>query len=72
MIKLGRNVLLKNNVLVVKFDSYGVLQEKILYNKDDMNNYKFAEAVTINEVSRGGFLESFLASIREKMYAGKK
>jgi len=72
MIKLGRNVLLNNNVLVVKFDGYGVLKEKILYNKKDMNNYKFAEVVTTNEVSRGGFLESFLASIREKMYANKK
>ena len=37
-----------------------------------MNEYKFAEATTENVIVRGGFLESFLASIREKMYAGKK
>ena len=72
MIKLGRNVLLNNNVLVVKFDEYGILKEKILYNKKDMNDYKFAEVVTTNKVSRGGFIDSFLASIREKMYANKK
>ena len=33
MIKLGRNVLLNNNVLIVKFNNFGVLEEKILYNK---------------------------------------
>ncbi len=72
MIKFGRNILLNNNVLVVKFDNYGILKEKILYNKNDMNEYKFAEAITVNEVKRGSFIDSFLSSIREKMYAGKK
>tara|TARA_Y100001960_G_C14732189_1_gene858216 strand:- start:1014 stop:1484 length:471 start_codon:yes stop_codon:yes gene_type:complete len=72
MLKLGKNVLLNNNVLVIKFNQYGILEEKILYNKKDMNEYKFAETVTKNEVIRGGFVESFLASIREKMSAGRK
>ena len=72
MLKLGKNVLLNNNVLVIKFNQYGILEEKILYNKKDMNEYKFAEAFTKNEVTRGGFIESFLASIREKMNAGKR
>ena len=72
MIKLGRNVLLNNNVLIVKFNNQGILKEKILYNKDDMNDYKFAEAVTVNEIRRGSFIDSFLSSIREKMYANKK
>tara|TARA_B100000686_G_scaffold335813_1_gene404888 strand:- start:961 stop:1431 length:471 start_codon:yes stop_codon:yes gene_type:complete len=72
MLKLGKNVLLNNNVLVIKFNQYGILEEKILYNKKDMNEYKFAETVTKNEVIRGGFIESFLASIREKMGAGRK
>ena len=72
MLNLGKNVLLNNNVLVVKFDDYGILKEKILYNKNDMNNYKFAEAVTENDISKGSFLESFLSSIREKMYSNKR
>ena len=72
MLKLGKNVLLNNNVLVIKFNQYGILEEKILYNKKDMNEYKFAETVTENEVVRGGFIESFLACIREKMSAGRR
>lgn len=71
IIKLGKNILVNNNVLVIKFDQYGVLEEKFLYNKNDMNDYKFAEAITPTEVKRGSFIESFLASIREKMYANR-
>ena len=72
MIKLGRNILMNNNVLIVKFNEQGILKEKILYNKDDMNKYKFAEAITVNEIKRGSFIDSFLSSIREKMYANRK
>ena len=59
------------NVLVVKFNQYGILEEKILYNKKDMNKYKFAEAVTENEIRKGNFIESFLSSIRAKMYSNR-
>ena len=69
--KLGKNVLLNNNVLVVKFNQYGILEEKILYNKKDMNKYKFAEAVTENEIRKGNFIESFISSIRAKMYSNR-
>ena len=63
--------MVNNNVLVVKFNQNGILEEKILYNKKDMNDYKFAEKVTENDIKRGSFLESFLSSIREKMYANR-
>ena len=69
--KLGRNVLVNNNVLVIRFNQNGILEEKILYNKKDMNNYKFAEKITENDIKRGSFLESFLSSIREKMNANR-
>jgi len=67
MHKLGQNVLLNNNVLVVKFNKYGILEEKIFYDKNKMNDHKFAKEVTDNVVKRGSFLESFLSSIRRKM-----
>tara|TARA_B100000029_G_scaffold177364_1_gene174686 strand:- start:595 stop:936 length:342 start_codon:yes stop_codon:yes gene_type:complete len=70
--KLGKNVLLNNNVLVVKFDRYGILQEKLFYDKEKMNKYKFVEEVTKNEVKRGSFLQSFLSSLRNKMQASRR
>ncbi len=72
MTKLGRNILLNNNVLVIRFNNYGILEEKILYKKSDMNSYKFAKKVTPNDVARGSFIDSFLSSIREKMNANRK
>jgi len=59
--------LLNNNVLVVKFDKYGVLEEKLFYDKEKMNKHKFSEEVTDNVVTRGSFLQSFLSSLRNKM-----
>ena len=64
---LGKNVLVNNNVLVVKFNKKGILEEKLFYNKDDMEEYKFAKVETENQVRRGSFLQSFLQSLRQKM-----
>ena len=67
MHKLGQNVLLNNNVLVVRFNKYGILEEKLFYDKNKMNDHKFEEEVTENVVKKGSFIESFLSSIRRKM-----
>ncbi len=64
---LGKNVLVNNNVLVVKFNSYGILEEKLFYNKNNMKDYKFAKEETENLTKRGSFLQSFLSSLRQKM-----
>ena len=68
---LGRDVLLNNNVLVLRFSKYGLLEEKLFYKKENMNDYKFAKAETKNEIRRGSFLRSFMNSIRSKMQKRK-
>ena len=65
----GKNVLVNNNVLVVSFDEYGVLREKIFYDKKNMNDYNFTKTETINEIRKGSFVKSFLQSLRQKMRA---
>ena len=72
LLKLGRNVLLNNNVLVLKFDKYGILEEKLFYDKKEMNEYKFAKAETENTVRRGTFVQSFVNSLRQKMRSNAK
>ena len=69
--RVGKNVLLNNNVLVVKFDKYGVLEEKLFYDKEKMNKHEFSKEVTDNVVTRGSFLQSFLSSLRNKMNQNK-
>ena len=39
--KLGKDVLKTNNVAVLKFDKFGVLKSKTLYDKNKINKIKF-------------------------------
>ena len=72
LLKFGRNYLKKNNVLVLDFDKYGILQKKDFYEKDDMNKISFAKKVTENEIRKENFINSFLSSIRQKMLSKRK
>ena len=71
LIKLGQNVLKKNNVLVLKFDKYGILNNKKIYNKDNMHKVKYSKKETENNISQQSFVGKFLSSIKQKMH-GKR
>ena len=66
--QLGKNVVKENNVLVLKFDRFGVLIEKKFFDKEKMANIKFTKKVTENNLSQKSFVEEFLQSIKQKMY----
>ena len=72
LLKLGRNYLKKNNVLILEFDKYGILNKKEFYDKDDMKRINFAKAITENDLKKENFVYSFLSSIRQKMGAKQK
>ena len=72
LLKLGRNYLLKNNVLVLEFNKYGVLKKKDFYTKKDMKKITFAKGITENEIKKENFIVGFLSSIRQKMETKKK
>lgn len=72
LLKLGRNYLKKNNVLVLEFDKYGILKKKNFYNKEQMNKLTFAKDVTENELRKQNFIYSFLSSVRQKMLIKRK
>ncbi|MDC0903670.1 outer membrane protein assembly factor BamE [Pelagibacteraceae bacterium] len=69
--KLGKHVLKTNNALVLEFDKYGILENKKFYNKDDIKKVSFSKDTTENEMTKKSFVESFLNSVKEKMYGGK-
>ncbi len=66
--KLGRNLLQSNNVLFLKFDRYGILKNKQLLNKDDINKIAFSNKETTNDLSKTSFVEKLFSSLRAKMY----
>ena len=72
MLKLGRNYLTKNNVLVLEFDKYGILKKKELSTMEDMKKLTFAKNITENEIRKENFIYSFLSSVRQKMQTQRK
>ena len=72
ILKLGRNYLAKNNVLVLEFNKLGIVIKKDFFNKSNMKNVKFAKTITENELKKENFIYSFLSSIRTKMESKKK
>ena len=70
--KLGQHVLKTNNVLVLKFNKYGVIVQKKIYDKNDKNKLAFIDKTTKNELSKKSFIQSFLQSIKQKMYSNRK
>ncbi len=69
--KLGQNILKENNILVLNFDKYGVLQNKTFLDKNSKNKILFSEKETTNELTQKSFIERFLSSVRTKMYGNK-
>ena len=72
LLKLGRNYLTKNNVLVLEFDKYGILKKKELSTMEDMKKLTFAKNITENEIRKENFIYSFLSSVRQKMESQRK
>ena len=72
LLRLGRSYLKKNNVLILEFNKYGVLNKKEFYDKENMKKINFAKAITENDVRKENFIYSFLSSIRQKMEVKKK
>ena len=69
--KLGQNILKSNNVLVLSFNKYGILEKKTFLDKNDKKRLKFSNRETQNELTKKSFVEKLLTSIREKMYRNK-
>ena len=70
-LKLGRNYLKKNNVLVLEFNKFGILNKKEFFNKENMENIKFTKGITENDLKKENFIYSFLSSVRQKMIKKK-
>lgn len=69
--KLGSHKLKTNNTLVLYFDKYGILKTKDLYDLNDLNKIKFSKKNTENSLSKKSFVESFLQSVKKKMYGNQ-
>ena len=70
--ELGKHKLKNNNVLVLKFNKFGILEFKKFVTKKEMNKIQFSEKSTENTLTQKSFVQSFLQSIKTKMYSNRK
>ncbi len=70
--KLGKHVLTANNTLVLSFDKFGILKSKKFYSKEDIKKIAFSNEKTDSQLSKKSFVQSFLSSVKSKMYGNRK
>ena len=68
---LGKHILKENNVLILNFDKYGILKSKNFLTKDEINKINFSSMKTENDLTKKSFVQSFLQSIKQKMYRNR-
>lgn len=69
--KLGKNIIKTNNVLILEFDKFGILETKKILNKKDIKKINFSKKETENELTKKSFVQTFLQSLKQKMYGNK-
>ena len=67
LLKFGRNILIKNDVLILEIDNRGILLSKKFNNIDDMKKIKFSKHTTEQVHRKNDFIYSFLTSLRQKI-----
>ena len=67
LLKFGRNILIKNDVLILEIDNRGILLSKKFNNIDDMKEIKFLKDKTEQVRRKNDFIYSFLSSLRQKI-----
>ena len=67
LIKLGKEKLLTNNVLILEISSQGQLINKQFYDMNDMNEIKLSSLKTENKYGKKSFVYDFLSSMRQKI-----
>ena len=67
LIKLGKQKLLTNNVLVLEINTQGQLMDKQFYDMNDMNEIKLSSLKTENKYGKKSFVYDFLSSMRQKI-----
>jgi len=66
ILKLGKNKLVANNVLILEINSQGLLITKDFYDMNKMNEISFSKLTTEKNYSKQTFIYNVLSSLRQK------
>ena len=67
LLNFGKNILIKNDVLILEIDNRGILLSKKFNNMNDMNEIQFSKDETTEVRKKNDFIYSFLSSLRQKI-----
>ena len=71
LFKLGKQITISSNVLVLEIDKKGILKNKKFYNIDDQNKINFSDDST-KMSDKDSFVYSFISSLRYKIDSPKR
>ena len=67
LLKLGKEKLVKNNVLFLEINSKGILIKKNFFDINEMNEAEISSLKTEAKYSKKSFIYDFLSSMRQKI-----
>jgi len=67
LIKLGKQKILENNVLIIEIDNRGIASKKEFYDLNKMKKLKIVSAETTVDYNKQSFIYDFLSSMRQKV-----
>ena len=67
LLNLGKNILIKNDILILEIDNRGMLLSKKFSDINAMNKIKFSKDATSQNSKKTDFIYSFLSSLRQKI-----
>ena len=65
--KLGKKKISKNNILILRFDTMGLVASKKFLKLEDMNDIKIAEKVTSKKFKNDNKIYDILSTLRNKI-----
>ena len=71
ILKLGKEIVLKSNVLVLEIDKKGILKNKKFFNIDDQNELTFNKNVTATS-DKDSFVYGVISSLKQKIDSPKR
>jgi outer membrane protein assembly factor BamE (lipoprotein component of BamABCDE complex) len=71
ILKLGKEIVLTNNVLVLEIDNKGILKNKKFYNIDDQNELSFNKNETMMS-DKDSFVYGVISSFKQKIDTPKR
>jgi outer membrane protein assembly factor BamE (lipoprotein component of BamABCDE complex) len=71
ILKLGKEIVLTNNVLVLEIDRKGILKNKKFFNIDDLNDLSFNKSET-KMSDKDSFVYGVVSSLKQKIDSPKR